>query len=629
MIETIEQRDLQAARKSTFPMKLITPRDLNGALTSSTLRRFGAVLPRTALLTLVILPLLHPQALPATSGLTGVDCVWPTEAPPTRVTGFRFSFHITEATTFAILFSFRYLSSSDGMAASSYVIEPNIYEGGLYYPDGTLTSWPMAGTNVWGEGSLRLAVDHPGNGAEIGTFPQQPTMFPRMTYNPDGLLQTWKTDMISQTNLVGKDCSVAFTKGLLLTNPIGWHFPDELPAGKYQEWRADVKIGTNAYTASFAFPDGTANYLYTAIPFSFDTEWYHSSRNTTVCLWDLEFKEEAKPDWERLYSWRITHHDGDLNDFGIKLGTYQDHKVLQVSSRDGENYSATGSIVYIGEFPRITSIVVSNSTCKLGIDVPRSRFDSTGGFIVERLADFHSSATCVASSPTPTNVISFPTSDATQSFYRCRYGMHSVDLSAMDTNLASVIKSFITNKQTPTNAIYDVDLNRITFLGGNGSGIHSISGIDVLRSLRVLVLHDNYVTDLTPIRGMPQLTGLHMWNNGLSDAFPISSLTNLTDLHLGWNQVIDLSFLRGLTELRFLALWNNGITDISSLRWLKNLTALYLSNNSITDVQPLLENAASGGIGASTEVWLDGNPIAEPQAVDRLRTVYGVKVHYP
>ncbi|MEG5112886.1 leucine-rich repeat domain-containing protein, partial [Microcoleus sp. A2-C5] len=122
-------------------------------------------------------------------------------------------------------------------------------------------------------------------------------------------------------------------------------------------------------------------------------------------------------------------------------------------------------------------------------------------------------------------------------------------------------------------------------------------------NLTSLHLHNNQISDITPLQSLTNLTSLHLHNNQISDITPLQSLTNLTYLYLYNNQILDITPLQSLTNLTDLHLHNNQISDITPLQSLTNLTHLYLYNNQILDITPLqsLTNLASLNVNFKPE----------------------------
>ena len=100
------------------------------------------------------------------------------------------------------------------------------------------------------------------------------------------------------------------------------------------------------------------------------------------------------------------------------------------------------------------------------------------------------------------------------------------------------------------------------------------------------------VTDLSPLRGLTQLTDLTVDGQGsfstaiISDLSPLSGLTGLKTLTLNDDHLVDLSPLAGL-DLTSLDISNNQVTTVAPLARLAKLTTLHADGNQITDLSPL------------------------------------------
>lgn len=95
------------------------------------------------------------------------------------------------------------------------------------------------------------------------------------------------------------------------------------------------------------------------------------------------------------------------------------------------------------------------------------------------------------------------------------------------------------------------------------------------------------ISDLTPLKTLPNLIELFLGNNQITDISPLQSLPKLTKIELSYNQITDISPLESLTSLEFLWLRDNQITDLAPLQSLTNLSVLNLRNNKITDIRSL------------------------------------------
>ena len=102
--------------------------------------------------------------------------------------------------------------------------------------------------------------------------------------------------------------------------------------------------------------------------------------------------------------------------------------------------------------------------------------------------------------------------------------------------------------------------------------------------LRVLVLRNNQISDISFLENLTGLTSLNLWKNKISDSSFLENLTGLRNLDLADNQISDFSFLENLTGLSSLHLDRNQISDISFLENLTGLTKLNLTGNQISDI---------------------------------------------
>ena len=150
--------------------------------------------------------------------------------------------------------------------------------------------------------------------------------------------------------------------------------------------------------------------------------------------------------------------------------------------------------------------------------------------------------------------------------------------------------------------------------------ISDITPLQNLTQLTTLHLYDNLISDISPLAGLPNLTVLMLFSNAISDISPLAGLPNLTNLRLSNNRISDISPLAGLTRLTLLTLSNSRISDISPLAGLTQLTNLRLdNNNSISDISPL------AGLTRLTFLYLSNNRISDisPLAgLTRLRILY-------
>lgn len=153
-----------------------------------------------------------------------------------------------------------------------------------------------------------------------------------------------------------------------------------------------------------------------------------------------------------------------------------------------------------------------------------------------------------------------------------------------------------------------------------------ISPLASITSLTRLNLTQNDIIDISALAPLTNLTFLWIQDNDVIDISALASLTNLTELNLQKNQIVDISALATLTNLTTLNLTSNNISDLSPLASLTNLTLIEFSKNEITDLSPLLDIGL--GEGATIRLWgepLDTNSVEV--VIPQLKAA-GVKVQF-
>ncbi|EAE8309403.1 hypothetical protein BOQ37_14880, partial [Listeria monocytogenes] len=157
-----------------------------------------------------------------------------------------------------------------------------------------------------------------------------------------------------------------------------------------------------------------------------------------------------------------------------------------------------------------------------------------------------------------------------------------------DAALAEVIRNTL-GKSSVDDVVTQAELDTITQVSAQSKGVVDISGVENLTRVGWLVLNNNEISDLSPVKDLKNLYNLQLNNCRLSvsDLSSISNLTRLTSLYLRDNDISELSPLANLTALEWLALENNEISDLSSISNLRQLVYLNLNNNQISDVSPL------------------------------------------
>ncbi len=117
----------------------------------------------------------------------------------------------------------------------------------------------------------------------------------------------------------------------------------------------------------------------------------------------------------------------------------------------------------------------------------------------------------------------------------------------------------------------------------------------------------NQIEDLSPIALFPMVMGLDIHGNRVTDLTPLASHPELRFLNIAENNVQDISPLAAL-KFEIISAWDNMIHDISPLMVSINSNSMVnLMDNRISDISALAEAVRSGFI--PMDVALSGNPL--------------------
>lgn len=122
----------------------------------------------------------------------------------------------------------------------------------------------------------------------------------------------------------------------------------------------------------------------------------------------------------------------------------------------------------------------------------------------------------------------------------------------------------------------------------NDNKVSDISFVKGMKNLKYLSFTGNIVYDLSPLEGTTKLESFWADDNRIKDLSPLKENKNMLELGIHRNPIGgDISALSAMTELTWLSAEGCGITDLYPLRRCKNLQYIYISNNSIESVAPL------------------------------------------
>ena len=155
---------------------------------------------------------------------------------------------------------------------------------------------------------------------------------------------------------------------------------------------------------------------------------------------------------------------------------------------------------------------------------------------------------------------------------------------------------------SPGTPIDASDMETLTTLRGDPSGVASLEGLQYARNLEHLTLWRGRVSDLSPLSGLDKLVGVHMGYHVIRDLSPLVGLPSLRSLSVPGNLIGDLSPIAGMTELRNLGIGGNHWTDedLQHLNGLMELQSLDLANSEIGSIAalanlPQLRDLSLGG----------------------------------
>ncbi len=171
-----------------------------------------------------------------------------------------------------------------------------------------------------------------------------------------------------------------------------------------------------------------------------------------------------------------------------------------------------------------------------------------------------------------------------------------------DANLEQLVRELL-NHPPEMGAITNAQLAEITELDATGRDIQRLDGIEHMRNLRILILEDNYIRDLTPLASLSRLSTLNLRNNHITslEGINFQAVLDLPLQHLSLRHNVlrhsdgsqtrlsDISMLADLDMLTRLELRDNHIRDITPLAGLTQLEVLDISQNPLDegDISPL------------------------------------------
>jgi internalin A len=140
------------------------------------------------------------------------------------------------------------------------------------------------------------------------------------------------------------------------------------------------------------------------------------------------------------------------------------------------------------------------------------------------------------------------------------------------------------------------------------AGITSLAG---LNNLQTLAINNTQVADITPLAGLNNLQTLELINTQVTDIKPLAGLNNLQSLNLSNSQVTDITPLAGLNNLQTLDLENTAVVDITLVGELNELKWLNLNKTKVADIAPVAGLINLNGINLNNTPVTDLTPLAK------------------
>ncbi len=163
-------------------------------------------------------------------------------------------------------------------------------------------------------------------------------------------------------------------------------------------------------------------------------------------------------------------------------------------------------------------------------------------------------------------------------------------------------------------------LPNVTISGDNGT-LRALANCKNLKRLRFLSNSSIYISNLSGIEQMPNLTELYLQGgHRFTDLKPLTGLKNLEILAITYTKITNIADLKELNKLRDLNLSNNTIYQgLEALENMPNLVKLDLSNNSIRDITSIKK------LTQLQSLKISGNYLTEAQKQE-LKDIFGNRV---
>ena len=252
---------------------------------------------------------------------------------PESITALRYKFFIAANESRDNLKKIIVTLSFSGAGSDSYAIEANIFSAKAVFTDyACADGWQALNQLSNAKSSLRIGVSHNLAKDKIGIKTSDISIFPRITYENNGIEGLWKSEVVSQDNLDAKEGVIEISRGEIISDKEGWNCGGNLDNNSYRQWDVLITVDSQEYKISLAIPEESAKYLSGREIISLKTESAHKRGLFKAYYWDFEVRRERNKNWEKLNKWKVSEYDGFGDDFGVKKAVYNDKNVFEISN---------------------------------------------------------------------------------------------------------------------------------------------------------------------------------------------------------------------------------------------------------------------------------------------------------
>ena len=249
------------------------------------------------------------------------------------IVGIKYKFKIAnnDGQNLKLIFGFSRLK---GSGSDTYLIESNIYNSRVTFSDQVCNyGWEKLNNMTIGNSTLRIAVPDYIKKGKTGLKTGSHSFFPRINYLIDGIADLYKTEVISQDDLNGKEGMVEILRGDIISDKNGWKCNGvSLDGDTYRQWNIRITIGILNYQISIALPENGAKYLTPYELINFRTEFFQNAGLFKVYFWNFQFKRESNSIWEPLIKWKVSDYDGNTANYGIRKTIYNGNNAIEISN---------------------------------------------------------------------------------------------------------------------------------------------------------------------------------------------------------------------------------------------------------------------------------------------------------